>query len=304
MPIYSYGRRYATGGPGPYVGLGDVLPGALHYWGVRSYSAATRGTRAINVQRNSDGQSTDIFTDVNSGSLVDPGDPLHPGLPFFDSSTQFRVRVAYDQTGNGGHLTGVTNPPVLILNSLNGGTQPLMRLDNSLGSGGYMNINSNILPSSMAAVPQPFSFATCVNKWSTQDLEGGYMGNNGNASIYFPALSLAGARYIVMTTDTMGGGAPQNPGGTHILFSNAVFHDVQGCFNGTTQSSICVDGATTTGTSVDGTLGLPANGMNWFNVSGISNVNSDATEFCLWSGDQSASYNALHSNQSAFFGIL
>src|ERR1700733_9426847 len=46
--------------PPSYTGPGDVVPGALAWWGLRAYGAATAGTKAINICRASDSTCEDI----------------------------------------------------------------------------------------------------------------------------------------------------------------------------------------------------------------------------------------------------
>jgi hypothetical protein len=60
----------AGGGGGGYTGPGDIAPGAKAWWGLRAYSAAKRGTRAVNVCNVSDVACVDFNTDATTGTLV------------------------------------------------------------------------------------------------------------------------------------------------------------------------------------------------------------------------------------------
>lgn len=80
--------------PHDYVGPGDIIGGAMMWWGGRSYKASKIGTNAIRVRRSSDNTEQD-FTTIEHGGL--PSDAL---TVFAAGSTLF-VKTLYDQTGNG-----------------------------------------------------------------------------------------------------------------------------------------------------------------------------------------------------------
>jgi hypothetical protein len=67
----SMGRRYITASAS-FTGLGDIVPGAIGYWGLRAYSSATRGTAAVRISR-PDTTQTDLLTDATTGALITTG---------------------------------------------------------------------------------------------------------------------------------------------------------------------------------------------------------------------------------------
>jgi len=54
---------------GGYTGPGDVVSGAAAWYGVRAYSAATRGNPALNLCNVNDATCSDVSTDASTGNL-------------------------------------------------------------------------------------------------------------------------------------------------------------------------------------------------------------------------------------------
>lgn len=107
----------AFGIPQVYVGPGDVVSTALAWWGLRAYSAATAGNKAINLRRDSDNATQD-FSTLGSGTLD------ITSITTFKGAANLFVTKMYDQTGNGHDAVQATaaNQPTFTLNNF--GTFP------------------------------------------------------------------------------------------------------------------------------------------------------------------------------------
>jgi hypothetical protein len=105
------------GGPeiAPYAGVGDVAPGAFAFWGLRAYSKATAGNKAVNLRRSSDNATSDFNT-------LSTGDLDQASISTWLAGANAFVATLYDQTGNGRDATQGTagSQGQLNLNALNG----------------------------------------------------------------------------------------------------------------------------------------------------------------------------------------
>lgn len=113
-----------SGGGPPYAGPGDVVSGATAWYGLRAYSLAKAGTKAINLCDNTGANCADISTGAN-GKLNNPGTL---GANTCSSTNTCLIKTWYDQSGAlacGGAACDVTqttaaNMPSLTWSCLNG----------------------------------------------------------------------------------------------------------------------------------------------------------------------------------------
>jgi hypothetical protein len=105
--------------PVRYVGPGDIQAGATGWWGLRAYTAAKAGTKAVRLRRDSDQAESDFNTLLN-------GDLDVASITTFKGAANLFVRTLYDQTGNGHDATQTTaaNQPQFTLSGL--GTLPVI----------------------------------------------------------------------------------------------------------------------------------------------------------------------------------
>src|SRR5262249_41826774 len=105
-----------------YLGAGDVVSGATAWWGLRAYSAATIGTSAIRLRRDSDNAEQD-FASVGGGNLD------ISSITSFQGGANVFVRQLYDQNGNANDWGPETaaNQPGFSLTAI-GGSKPGMTL--------------------------------------------------------------------------------------------------------------------------------------------------------------------------------
>src|SRR5216683_1726730 len=81
----------------PFTGAGDVVGGAAAWWGLQSYNATTRGTKAVNACNSTGGVDVgcaDLLTNSSTGLLVAAtvSGITCPGA-------NCTVKIAYDQSG-------------------------------------------------------------------------------------------------------------------------------------------------------------------------------------------------------------
>ena len=126
FPPGVFSQRGALDGTISYSGPGDVVTSALVWYGLRAYSAATRGNAAINVCNVSDVACADLSTDPNTGELI---------VSAIGGSScaivTCTVKILYDQSGNSRNITTATiaNRAILKLNCI--GAQPCLNFNAS-----------------------------------------------------------------------------------------------------------------------------------------------------------------------------
>jgi hypothetical protein len=92
-----------------YQGPGDIVTGAIGWWGLRAYSSTTAGTKAVRLRRDSD-QAEQDFNTLASGSLDTAS------IATFKGSANLFVVDLYDQAGtnNAVQTTASSQPPFTL----------------------------------------------------------------------------------------------------------------------------------------------------------------------------------------------
>lgn len=134
-----------AGGATVYVGPGDVEGSAIHWWGLRAYSAATIGDNAVRLRRSTDDAEQDFVT-LSDGSLD------VASIATFKGAGNVFVKTLYDQPGGGSNLTQATNAnqPQLLLSAI--GSLPCI----SFASASSQRLASG----SAVSVSEPFSVSS------------------------------------------------------------------------------------------------------------------------------------------------
>lgn len=272
-----------------YVGPGDVV--AMSLWsGMRAYSAATRGTAAVNICSESGGSDVtceDELTNATTGKLV------LGTVGSTCSSVTCTIKIFYDQTGNNFcssvacnfTQTTVANRATFLITGCPGTSgQPCAFFNSSTNA--YLSAGSN-------TVSQP------VSDTAVAERSGGFTSNQtiiGSSVSPFPA---------VVGFDMTANTAKQFGGATAFTAAAAdsALHSLQAAFdsNVASGSTFDVDG-TPNASTMDSisvvfplTLGNLAGGQplqGYFMEGGFKNA-------LFSSGDMSA----LTSNQRAFWGF-
>ena len=86
--------------PPAYVGPGDIATGWTVWYGLRAFSAATAGTRAIDIRRASDGLTCTVLTKTNGDLDVVTGTPCGGATTTaFCNATHCYISKFYDKVG-------------------------------------------------------------------------------------------------------------------------------------------------------------------------------------------------------------
>lgn len=223
-----------------YAGPGDIVPGAVYWYGLRGYSAAyaAPGTNcAVDIEDQAGGN---LFTCVH---ILSSGDldvaTISAWVAAHSVTTIYAVKL-YDQSGNGAHITtasGLTANPTIALNAI--GSKPALAYAGGQAQGATVTTQSQ---------PATISGAIKINTGSSGGLAGVFspnttFGPGGNAG----QIIIGG----------IGGG-----GGSFVSDTFGTFKVYQGVYNDNA-SSIKVDAGAPTvfssgqvGTSGLGTLNL------------------------------------------------
>jgi hypothetical protein len=271
--------RGTVGAVAAYSGPGDIVSGTIGWWGLRAYSLAMAGTRAINLRRDSDQAVSDFNTLANGKLDV-------ASIIAFKGAANLFVAKLYDQSGNARDQVQATaaNQPKFILNVI--GALPAMQ---------FVHASSLWMQASpLAQTNQPVTWSLVFN----QSLTGAdcrvASSNAGSLTIYNDSQGVT-----ANTLEIYGGSAS-----AAVTCSDGVFHGVQAVFNGAT-SSINVDGVSTSVSSGAGanfmqntmTLGAYDSGTVAF-YEGYYN------EWGVWPSALSGGVqSSLNSNQHTYWGF-
>ena len=155
---------------GDYEGPGDIVTtGWIAWWGLRAFSAATRGQRCCRIVQVVDLGETDIYTDPVTG-VVDVAAIL--AFAALGTGGVARAKIMYDQCGRSvdvSHAAGIN----FQYNSI--GALPLID-ENSFGLGGVVGAN----------FPQPYTFVGVAKHIGAASSQGAIVsGVGGTAQIGF-----------------------------------------------------------------------------------------------------------------------
>jgi hypothetical protein len=294
MPVGSFPQGVVTGGGG-YTGPGDIVSGAVAFYGVRAYSAAiaAAGTQQIFALRRSSDNATCTAIIATNGTVdLTVGTPcLGTGptgttgattVTAWLTSTTAGVSTRYDQSGNGRNQTQATagSQPQLLLSGFGPNSKPALQFTSQFIS---VSVASNLYS-------QPFT--------ETAEAE---RSSNFTTQMNF-STSAAGTTDMYYTTSTNTTQLYAGAASASVTASDSAAHAIQGIFNGAS-SSETVDGTTTSGLnpgtnkiSLDITTGGNAVGSGLCNVCIIG-------ESGLWpSGFSGGNLSSMHSNMATYYG--
>jgi hypothetical protein len=254
-----------------YVGPGDVISGAIAWWGLRAYSNATIGANAVRLRRDSDNNEQD-FSIVGGGGL----DSL--AISAFKGAANLFIVTLYDQIGSNS-ITQATaaNQPEFILNGI--GSLPVMRClkaTNQYLSGGSITESQPFTCSTVAKRTGDFSAYNSVGGANDGNISFGFALNPDSASIY-------------------AGGT-----GTFATATDSVMHAIQFVFN-TTSSDLNVDGNFSA--SSVGTGNFSAMAFD-YGRGGGNPMTGDSMEVGIWpSAFSTTDSSNMSTNQYSYWGV-
>jgi len=260
------GKKAGGGGGGGYVGPGDVVSGAVVWWGIRAYTQATIGASLIRVRRDSDQAEMDVVSAAGGSlNLASVFDSWAGGANVF-------VTTFYDQSGNGRNQGQAT-----------AGLQAQL-INTGLGHVHFVRATGGAYLATLAAGSQPVTLSTVAKR----------TGNFTNTQGIWGGVS-RGAEFGV-GANTLG-----VYGGTDLLATAAdnTWHALQGVMN-STSSVINIDGTDTTG---DAGTGYP-NTFWLIGQFGSSFLDGDFREGGAWDAAWDATQrDDVTANQQTFWGF-
>jgi hypothetical protein len=264
-----------AGGGAGFTGIGDVTSGALAYYGIRAYNAAyaTGSNPAIDIVDQAG--ANDLTVNILSTGALDVAS-INAWVTAH-SVTTIKVKRAYDQIGTRHCVTPgaggtLANMPTLVLS----GAFPVLAFNGSQ----WLSAGTNLAPAT-----QPFTLYAVGKAVGTNSVKT-LLGANGPLSGLFwdgantMALYANGA---VVDFDSTG--------------TDGTFWTFQGMINGaSSKGQVGTNFTNVSGNPGAGDPGEPS----------ISNQSFPATmewvEGGFWSGDQSATFNAVNTNAKAYWG--
>jgi len=174
--------RSGSGGAA-YVGPGDIATFTL-WGGVRAYSAATAGTKAIELCDSAGANCADVSTNASTGALNAPGTR---GADNCNVVSTCKVRTVYDKVGTNNFVQATAGTmPTLTVNALNSAYGITFSGSNEMP--GSANLAATGQPASVSIVAKRTGNTTAFNAVFSADGSGniqvGFSNAANNALIY------------------------------------------------------------------------------------------------------------------------
>lgn len=275
-------------GGGAYQGPGDIVSGALFWYGLRAYNAsiaAAATQKAVNVRNTGTNETCDILV-ATSGGLASTvancsGASSGTSVSTFCTGGCTATKM-YDQSGAlscGGTACDTSQASA--------GAQPTFTLSciNSKPCLSFASASTQYLQNVTITVPstaQPYTYSSMA--FQTTNVTGGiyYSGTNG----------------IEMSFRATPGIGMRAPTDQNIAFASATWYAIQEVFNGASSVMYVNGGSTST------SPGTAALGGSWF--FGTDNfsqpLNGKVSEFGAWAvGFNSTQQSNMNSNQTTYY---
>jgi hypothetical protein len=260
-----------------YLGPGDVVPGAVGWWGLRAYTFADIGANAVRL-REDGGNTESDFATIAGGGLDTSA------ISTFKGANNLFVVKVYDQVGsNDLEQATAANQPKFILSAL--GSRPAME-DNGSASTLLQSLNT------LAFDVPPWTFSTVYEVLTVND------GMIAIGSVQaFPQLrvNLAGAANTVRIN------LPDV--GVSASATDNAWHALQGVFGAATLDAN-VDGSPNTTANTTATPML-ARKLDLFSFDNSSNyLRGYIGEVGFWDSDfSSGESSSMSANQHSYWGF-
>ncbi len=271
---YWQSRQQISVGSAPaYAGPGDVVSGALTWWGLRAYNAATKGNALINVCNPTDAACADFSSDATTGALVIVAVGGHTCA---DDCT---IKKFYDQSGanscSAAHCDWIQNTisqrAVLINSCVN--SKPCAR--------GTESASTAYSAASFPGSAQPWTISGVFDK-----------------------TAIGSGQHELVSTSFVSVGVDTPDLCFQITFAEFTatcttshWHAVQFVGNGASSINY-VDGSTTTGSNA---FSLQAAAIR-YGSNNASTMDGDFVEFGVWASSFSGNLAAMNSNQTTYWG--
>lgn len=270
-----------------FTGAGDVITSnSIAWWGLRAYSAATRGNKLANVCDAGDAHCVDMLSDATTGNAVIP--LSNPNC----ASSACTIKTIYDQTGNLSCAGSVacdltqataTNRPTLT-------TSCLGSLVCASFTGSAQILTIAVFP---GAHGQPISSSTIMRRTGSTAAYNTVMGTGASTGTLQVGYTSSANTIFFYAGNTIVNGTA----------SEGSFHAVQALWNNAS-SVLYIDGSSNAA-NLGSTTGIQdtVDGEYCFGDCANSPNGTQFVEGGWWSTDKSANFSALNSNQHAYWGF-
>jgi len=250
-----------------YQGPGDIVSGALAWWGLRAYDASKIGSAAIRVKR-PDTTQQDIL--IAADGIIDVNDAFFTGGPY-------DIVKLYDQSGNGKDID------VAVV----GGTYPLLLLNDNGTLPAIHTLSAMESTNSSADEAQPVSVSVVTRRESFSG-SSNQITQFGTSGLVIQFAATANGVNLYAGVDS----AP-------VAASDAVTHALAGLFDDAA-SKISVDGTVTTGLAP----GAGSSGAGPFRFPRHAPTGVVKSWECgYWGTDISGDFAALSAQQHAIWSF-
>lgn len=265
-----------------FTGMGDInTSGVQAAWGLRAYSAASRGNKLINACDASDVHCVDILSDAITGNMIVPS-----SNPDCTAST-CTIKIWYDISGqvNCSGVCDLTRATIasratLIINCL--GTKPCAQTSGGTG------LNPAQSATAIGTISQPYTISIVAAR------TGAFTTQQG---MFSPGATFFGGVDFDSTTGTATIYAGSSATATA---SNTTTHAFQVTFNGAS-TNFYIDGSANTVSPGTGAAG--GSGAVLLMNNTVTTLTGNMFEAAIWSGDQSANNAAMNMNQHSGWGF-
>jgi hypothetical protein len=261
-----------------YTGPGDIVSGASMWWGLRAYSSATHGTKAVNLRNG--GVCADVNSDASTGAV--PNAPTINGAACDNAGHPCTVKTLYDQSGNGNDITQATTSqqPSFSISCL--GSLPCMKFARSA--------NTTLLDATSTVVNQGFTLVAAAERTGSTTSQSNFIGSSSLGGYYF----MDSANSVAVYAGSFTSNVTANDNTWHALQSFVIT-------TGSGNPTITVDGVVSNPTS-------PGSG----NLTAGAGLSSDTAKHCdcsmteggVWPSDfSSGNKTSMNSNIHTFWGF-
>jgi hypothetical protein len=266
--------------PAGYVGPGDITSGALGWWGLRAYSAATAGNKAIRLRRDSDNTEMDFNTlAVGTIGALDTA-----SITSFKGSANLFITKLYDQTGNGLDFADSVAATQIPFTLSAFGSFPAIDNSSSQVTPGLKTVIS------LASTPLPYSFSFVINRTGIPTRS---ILLADNANFFCDDSFFATANNFGIETASFNVNAAAN---------DSTWHAVNLSIDGSANVRFNIDG-TASGPTVTNPATIGAAVIWFFNNNAGFPFQGYATEVGLWGSDTHANFSSMNSNQHTYYGF-
>lgn len=266
-----------------YTGPGDIVSSAKGWWGLRAYTAAVAATgtqKAITISDGGGANSADILI-LTTGSL----DAATLDAWIIAHGTA-HVDKAWDQSGNGNHLTkSGTNRPTMVASGI--GSRYAMAFA-AASSQELLNAGTTLTASGL-----PFSQMTVCNRTGSTSSQGDVFALNATG------IGIIGYTSSANTLEMYDGAVANITGGA----ADNTWLAFQGMFNGAS-SKAYVNGTATNSLDTGGGGNIGANPTIRWGENGFGQfLDGKSVEIGYWNGDISGTFATMNSNIRAYWGF-